>query len=142
MYAAQPHVIYYTMVIQPSSTHSAIYWTPVNPPKTNVTAMGMVVGTTMMVSTCTLLTASQHTVIGAYPVFMPTYRVPGTLAYSYMPHTDKACSPSKSRVTHLYAATQVLHGCWSSSLAAPPLFARGDNRSAKVTLCIFNGFGF
>lgn len=88
MYAAQAYVIHYTMVIQPNSTHSAIYQTPVNPPNTNVMAMGMVAGTTVMMSTCTLLTASQHTAIGAYPVFMPTYRAQGILAcsYIYAPH--------------------------------------------------------
>ncbi|EDM18315.1 LOC361614 (predicted), isoform CRA_c [Rattus norvegicus] len=30
----------------------------------------------------------------------------------------------------------------SGPLAAPPLFARRDNGSARVTLCIFNGFDF
>ncbi|OWK18054.1 hypothetical protein Celaphus_00009212 [Cervus elaphus hippelaphus] len=33
----------------------------------------------------TLLTAPQHTAIGAHPVSMPTYRAQGTPAYSYVP---------------------------------------------------------
>lgn len=41
-------------------------------------------------------------------------------------------------VCNYSSLTQVLE----PSLAAPPLFARRDNRSARVTLCIFNGFGF
>lgn len=50
-------------------------------------------------------------------------------------------SSPRSGVT-LYATIQVLHRCWSSPLAAPPLFARRDNGSARVTLCIFNDFYF
>ncbi|XP_055405006.1 protein FAM168A isoform X3 [Bubalus kerabau] len=85
VYAAQPHVIHHTTVVQPNSIPSAIYPAPVAAPRTNGVAMGMVAGTTMAMSAGTLLTAPQHTTIGAHPVSMPTYRAQGTPAYSYVP---------------------------------------------------------
>uniref|UniRef100_A0A452QPL6 Family with sequence similarity 168 member A n=1 Tax=Ursus americanus TaxID=9643 RepID=A0A452QPL6_URSAM len=85
VYAAQPHVIHHTTVVQPNSIPSAIYPAPVAAPRTNGVAMGMVAGTTMAMSAGTLLTAPQHTAIGAHPVSMPTYRAQGTPAYSYVP---------------------------------------------------------
>lgn len=50
MYAAQPHVIHHTTVVQPNSIPSAIYPAPVAAPRTNGVAMGMVAGTTMAMS--------------------------------------------------------------------------------------------
>ncbi|ELW71863.1 Protein FAM168A [Tupaia chinensis] len=85
VYAAQPHVIHHTTVVQPNSIPSAIYPAPVAAPRTNGVAMGMVAGTTMAMSAGTLLTTPQHTAIGAHPVSMPTYRAQGTPAYSYVP---------------------------------------------------------
>uniref|UniRef100_A0A803VU75 Family with sequence similarity 168 member A n=1 Tax=Ficedula albicollis TaxID=59894 RepID=A0A803VU75_FICAL len=49
VYAAQPHVIHHTTVVQPNSIPSAIYPAPVAP-RTNGVAMGMVAGTTMAMS--------------------------------------------------------------------------------------------
>lgn len=50
MYAAQPHVIHHTTVVQPNSIPSAIYPAPVPAPRSNGVAMGMVAGTTMAMS--------------------------------------------------------------------------------------------
>lgn len=50
VYAAQPHVIHHTTVVQPNSIPSAIYPAPVAAPRTNGVAMGMVAGTTMAMS--------------------------------------------------------------------------------------------
>ncbi|XP_025065156.1 protein FAM168A isoform X1 [Alligator sinensis] len=85
VYAAQPHVIHHTTVVQPNSIPSAIYPAPVAAPRTNGVAMGMVAGTTMAMSAGTLLTTPQHTAIGAHPVSVPTYRAQGTPTYSYVP---------------------------------------------------------
>ncbi|XP_076138114.1 protein FAM168A isoform X3 [Alosa pseudoharengus] len=85
VYAAQPHVIHHTTVVQPNSIPSAIYPAPVPAPRSNGVAMGMVAGTTMAMSAGTLLTTPQHTPIGAHPVTVPTYRPQGTPGYSYVP---------------------------------------------------------
>ncbi|ETE61236.1 hypothetical protein L345_13015, partial [Ophiophagus hannah] len=50
VYAAQPHVIHHTTVVQPNSIPSAIYPAPVAAPRTNGVAMGMVAGATMAMS--------------------------------------------------------------------------------------------
>lgn len=50
VYAAQPHVIHHTTVVQPNSIPSAIYPAAVAAPRTNGVAMGMVAGTTMAMS--------------------------------------------------------------------------------------------
>uniref|UniRef100_A0A8B9KNK1 Family with sequence similarity 168 member A n=1 Tax=Astyanax mexicanus TaxID=7994 RepID=A0A8B9KNK1_ASTMX len=85
VYAAQPHVIHHTTVVQPNSIPSAIYPAPVAAPRPNGVAMGMVAGTTMAMSAGTLLTTPQHTPIGPHPVTVPTYRPQGTPGYSYVP---------------------------------------------------------
>lgn len=50
MYAAQPHVIHHTTVVQPNSMPSAIYPAQVQAQRSNGVAMGMVAGTTMAMS--------------------------------------------------------------------------------------------
>ncbi len=50
MYAAQPHVIHHTTVVQPNNIPSAIYPAPVPVPRSNGMAMGMMAGTTMAMS--------------------------------------------------------------------------------------------
>lgn len=50
VYAAQPHVIHHTTVVQPNSIPSALYPASVAAPRTNGVAMGMVAGTTMAMS--------------------------------------------------------------------------------------------
>uniref|UniRef100_A0ACB8FFF8 Uncharacterized protein n=1 Tax=Sphaerodactylus townsendi TaxID=933632 RepID=A0ACB8FFF8_9SAUR len=85
VYAAQPHVIHHTTVVQPNSIPSAIYPAQVAAPRTTGVAMGMVAGTTMAMSAGTLLTTPQHTAIGAHPVSVPTYRAQGAPTYSYVP---------------------------------------------------------
>ncbi|TKC46596.1 hypothetical protein EI555_017820, partial [Monodon monoceros] len=100
VYAAQPHVIHHTTVVQPNSIPSAIYPAPVAAPRTNGVAMGMVAGTTMAMSAGTLLTAPQHTAIGAHPVSMPAYRAQGTPAYSYVP-------PHWISLRHYHVLTQM-----------------------------------
>lgn len=54
MYAAQPHVIHHTTVVQPNSIPSTALYpapVPVPAPRNNgMTAMGMVAGTTMAMS--------------------------------------------------------------------------------------------
>ncbi|KAM8905430.1 protein FAM168A isoform 2-T3 [Spinachia spinachia] len=89
VYAAQPHVIHHTTVVQPNSIPSTALYpapVPVNAPRNNgMAAMGMVAGTTMAMSAGTLLTTPQHAQIGGHPVTVPTYRPQGTPGYSYVP---------------------------------------------------------
>ncbi|KAM6945959.1 protein FAM168A isoform 2-T2 [Aplochiton taeniatus] len=86
MYAAQPHVIHHTTVVQPNSIPSALYPAPVQQPRNNgMAAMGMVAGTTMAMSAGTLLTTPQHPPMAGHPVTVPTYRPQGTPGYSYVP---------------------------------------------------------
>ncbi|XP_077344079.1 protein FAM168A-like isoform X2 [Lithobates pipiens] len=74
VYAAQPHIIHHTTVVQPNSIPSAIYSAPMTAPRTNGVAMGMVAGTTMDMSAGMLLTTPQHTALLAHQVSVPTYR--------------------------------------------------------------------
>lgn len=50
LYAAPPHVIHHTTVVQPNGMPAAIYAPPIPPPRPNGVAMGMVAGTTMAMS--------------------------------------------------------------------------------------------
>ncbi|XP_030217370.1 myelin-associated neurite-outgrowth inhibitor isoform X2 [Gadus morhua] len=96
--AAQPHVIHHTTVVQPNSLPSTLYPTqvptgapspsPAPAPRSGALPMGMVSGTTMAMSTGTLLTTPQSTQhMGAQSVTMPTYRPQGAPGYSYVtPH--------------------------------------------------------
>ncbi|CAL8398845.1 unnamed protein product [Boreogadus saida] len=96
--AAQPHVIHHTTVVQPNSLPSTLYPTqvpngapspsPAPAPRSGALPMGMVSGTTMAMSTGTLLTTPQSTQhMGAPSVTMPTYRPQGAPGYSYVtPH--------------------------------------------------------
>ncbi|XP_075957090.1 protein FAM168A isoform X5 [Anarhichas minor] len=89
VYAAQPHVIHHTTVVQPNSIPSTALYpapVPVQAQRNNgMAAMGMVAGTTMAMSAGTLLTTPQHAQIGGHPVTVPTYRPQGTPGYSYVP---------------------------------------------------------
>ncbi|KAG7279250.1 hypothetical protein CRUP_010866 [Coryphaenoides rupestris] len=96
--AAQPHVIHHTTVVQPNSLPSTLYPAqvpagapspaPAPAPRSGALPMGMVSGTTMAMSTGTLLTTPQSTQhMGAPSVTMPTYRPQGAPGYSYVtPH--------------------------------------------------------
>ncbi|KAL7874388.1 hypothetical protein SRHO_G00053580, partial [Serrasalmus rhombeus] len=85
LYAAPPHVIHHTTVVQPNGMPAAIYAPPIPPPRPNGVAMGMVAGTTMAMSAGTLLTTHSPTPVAPHPVTVPTYRPPGTPTYSYVP---------------------------------------------------------
>lgn len=50
LYAAPPHVIHHTTVVQPNGMPAAMYAPPIHPPRHNGVAMGMVAGTTMAMS--------------------------------------------------------------------------------------------
>lgn len=50
LYAAPPHVIHHTTVVQPNGMPAAMYAPPIPPPRHNGVAMGMVAGTTMAMS--------------------------------------------------------------------------------------------
>lgn len=50
LYAAPPHVIHHTTVVQPNGMPAAMYAPPMPPPRHNGVAMGMVAGTTMAMS--------------------------------------------------------------------------------------------
>lgn len=50
LYAAPPHVIHHTTVVQPNGMPAAMYAPPIPPPRPNSVAMGMVAGTTMAMS--------------------------------------------------------------------------------------------
>lgn len=112
LYAAPPHVIHHTTVVQPNGMPAAMYAPPIPPPRHNGVAMGMVAGTTMAMSAgehrqtvrgcflirtfCklfffvfvlsgTLLTTPSPAPVAPHQVTMPTYRTPGTPSYSYVP---------------------------------------------------------
>ncbi|KAG7525852.1 hypothetical protein JOB18_032796 [Solea senegalensis] len=50
LYAAPPHVIHHTTVVQPNGMPAAMYAPTIPPPRPNGVAMGMVAGTTMAMS--------------------------------------------------------------------------------------------
>lgn len=85
LYAAPPHVIHHTTVVQPNGMPATMYPAPIPPPRGNGVTMGMVAGTTMAMSAGTLLTTHSPTPVAPHPVTMPTYRAPGTPTYSYVP---------------------------------------------------------
>ncbi|XDA72443.1 hypothetical protein R6Z07M_002713 [Ovis aries] len=61
LYAAPPHVIHHTTVVQPNGMPATVYPAPIPPPRGNGVTMGMVAGTTMAMSAGTLLTAHSPT---------------------------------------------------------------------------------
>ncbi|KAG2463364.1 ARHG4 factor, partial [Polypterus senegalus] len=85
LYAAPPHVIHHTTVVQPNGMPAAVYAPTIPPPRATGVAMGMVAGTTMAMSAGTLLTTHSPTAVAPHPVTMPAYRPPGTPTYSYVP---------------------------------------------------------
>ncbi|XP_034067909.1 myelin-associated neurite-outgrowth inhibitor isoform X5 [Gymnodraco acuticeps] len=91
LYAAPPHVIHHTTVVQPNGMHAAMYTPQMHPQRHNSVAMGMVAGTTMAMSAGehrlkgTLLTTQSPASVNPHQVTMPTYRPPGTPSYSYVP---------------------------------------------------------
>ncbi|KAG8445422.1 hypothetical protein GDO86_010269 [Hymenochirus boettgeri] len=84
LYAAPPHVIHHTTVVQPNGMPATMYPAQIQQPRGNGMAMGMVAGTTMAMSAGTLLTAHSPTPV-APQVTIPAYRPPGTPTYSYVP---------------------------------------------------------
>ncbi|XP_072306634.1 myelin-associated neurite-outgrowth inhibitor [Eucyclogobius newberryi] len=86
LYAAPPHVIHHTTVVQPNGMPATMF-APHIPPshRQNGVAMGMVAGTTMAMSAGTLLTTPSPAPVAPHSVTMPTYRPPGTPSYSYVP---------------------------------------------------------
>lgn len=50
LYAAPPHVIHHTTVVQPNGMPAAMYAPSIPPPRHNGVTMGMVAGTTMAMS--------------------------------------------------------------------------------------------
>lgn len=50
LYAAPPHVIHHTTVVQPNGMPAAVYAPPIPPSRPNGVTMGMVAGTTMAMS--------------------------------------------------------------------------------------------
>ncbi|XP_035277638.1 myelin-associated neurite-outgrowth inhibitor isoform X3 [Anguilla rostrata] len=85
LYAAPPHVIHHTTVVQPNGMPATMYAPPIHTPRANGVAMGMVAGTTMAMSAGTLLTTHSPGPVPPHQVTMPTYRPPGTPTYSYVP---------------------------------------------------------
>ncbi|GCC23614.1 hypothetical protein chiPu_0002012 [Chiloscyllium punctatum] len=85
LYAAPPHVIHHTTVVQPNGMPAAMYPQPIPSPRANGVAMGMVAGTTMAMSAGTLLTTHSPTPVAPHPVSLPAYRTPGTPTYNYVP---------------------------------------------------------
>lgn len=85
LYAAPPHVIHHTTVVQPNGMPATMYAPPIHAPRANGVAMGMVAGTTMAMSAGTLLTTHSPAPVPPHQVTMPTYRAPGTPTYSYVP---------------------------------------------------------
>lgn len=85
LYAAPPHVIHHTTVVQPNGMPATMYPAQIPAPRGSGVAMGMVAGTTMAMSAGTLLTAHSPTPVAQHQVTMPAYRPPGTPTYSYVP---------------------------------------------------------
>ncbi|XP_038160199.1 myelin-associated neurite-outgrowth inhibitor isoform X2 [Cyprinodon tularosa] len=85
LYAAPPHVIHHTTVVQPNGMPAAMYAPHIPPSRHNGVTMGMVAGTTMAMSAGTLLTSPSPAPVAHHQVTMPTYRPPGTPSYSYVP---------------------------------------------------------
>ncbi|XP_037613255.1 myelin-associated neurite-outgrowth inhibitor [Sebastes umbrosus] len=83
LYAAPPHVIHHTTVVQPNGMPAAMYAPQMQPQRHNSVAMGMVAGTTMAMSAGTLLTTQSPASVGPHQVTMPQYRPPGTPSYTY-----------------------------------------------------------
>ncbi|XP_038829017.1 myelin-associated neurite-outgrowth inhibitor-like isoform X2 [Salvelinus namaycush] len=83
LYAAPPHVIHHTTVVQSNGMPAAMYAPPMHHQSRphNGVAMGMIAGTTMAMSAGTLLTHSPT----PHQATMPTYRHPGVPTYSYVP---------------------------------------------------------
>lgn len=79
LYAAPPHVIHHTTVVQPNGLPAGVYAPQAPPPR------AMVAGTTMAMSAGTVLTAHSASPVGPHPPGMPTYRHPATPTYSYVP---------------------------------------------------------
>lgn len=50
LYAAPPHVIHHTTVVQPNGMPATVYPAPIPPPRGSGVTMGMVAGTTMAMS--------------------------------------------------------------------------------------------
>ncbi|XP_047205812.1 myelin-associated neurite-outgrowth inhibitor isoform X1 [Girardinichthys multiradiatus] len=84
LYAAPPHVIHHTTVVQPNGMPAAMYAPPIPSSRPNGVTMGMV-GTTMAMSAGTLFSSPSPAPVAPHPVTMPTYRPPGTPSYSYVP---------------------------------------------------------
>ncbi|CAL9697702.1 unnamed protein product [Knipowitschia caucasica] len=84
LYAAPPHVIHHTTVVQPNGMPATMF-APQMPAshRPNGVTMGMVAGTTMAMSAGTLLTTPSPAPVAPHP--MQTYRPPGTPSYSYVP---------------------------------------------------------
>uniref|UniRef100_A0A8C5HAZ3 Myelin-associated neurite-outgrowth inhibitor n=1 Tax=Gouania willdenowi TaxID=441366 RepID=A0A8C5HAZ3_GOUWI len=76
LYAAPPHVIHHTTVVQPNGMPAAMYAPHIPQPRANSVAMGMVAGTTMAMSAGTLLTS---------PSPAPVAPPPGLHAYVSSP---------------------------------------------------------
>ncbi|KAI5941722.1 Myelin-associated neurite-outgrowth inhibitor [Manis javanica] len=74
LYAAPPHVIHHTTVVQPNGMPATVYPAPIPPPRGNGVTMGMVAGTTMAMSAGTLLTAHSPTPLCAPPVVITLQR--------------------------------------------------------------------
>ncbi|KAG7457157.1 hypothetical protein MATL_G00243540 [Megalops atlanticus] len=85
LYAAPPHVIHHTTVVQPNGMPATMYAPHIHAPRPNGVAMGMVAGTTMAMSAGTLLTTHTPAPVTPHQVTVPTYRQPGTPTYSYVP---------------------------------------------------------
>ncbi|CAG12699.1 unnamed protein product [Tetraodon nigroviridis] len=85
LYAAPPHVIHHTTVVQPNGMPAAMYAPHIPPNRHSGVAMGMVAGATMAMSAGTLLASPSPAPVTPHPVSVPTYRPPGTPSYSYVP---------------------------------------------------------
>ncbi|KAJ0023067.1 hypothetical protein NQD34_015201 [Periophthalmus magnuspinnatus] len=85
LYAAPPHVIHHTTVVQPNGMPATMFAPHIPPHRPNGVPMGMVAGTTMAMSAGTLLTTPSPAPVAPHPVTMPTYRPAGTPSYSYVP---------------------------------------------------------
>ncbi|KAL6079775.1 hypothetical protein STEG23_023416 [Scotinomys teguina] len=85
LYAAPPHVIHHTTVVQPNGMPATVYPAPIPPPRGSGVTMDMVAGTTMAMSLGTLLTAHSPTPVAPHSVTVPTCQAPGTPTYSCVP---------------------------------------------------------
>ncbi|KAJ8409543.1 hypothetical protein AAFF_G00229440 [Aldrovandia affinis] len=72
LYAAPPHVIHHTTVVQPNGMPATMYAPSIHAPRANGVTMGMVTGATMAMSAGTLLTTHSPSPVAPHQLRAPS----------------------------------------------------------------------